>query len=196
MDATEAQDLLQEVEGVRRRARADRRATSLPLLVFGSLTLVGALLQTLTAPYPNYGLVFLGPIGFALVALCYRRREIRTGVGRPARSYLVAAVVTLLFVPSFVLLGSPVLSGLGLLGIAAWQRDRYLGLWAVVCGVVGGLEAFAVLSNRLYDVSDALGFHSDTSGYFSWSSSLVFGMLGLALVLAGLHARRREVVRA
>ncbi len=182
MDATAAHDLLEEVEGVRRRARGDRRATSAPLLVFGAITLVDALLQMASDPFPNYGLVFLGPVGFALVALYYQRSEVRTGVGRPALTYVVAAVVTLLLVPLFVLLGAPVLVGLGLLAIAVGQRNRYLGLWAVVCGVVGGLEAFSVLSNRLYDVW----------GYFSWSSSVVFGVLGLALVVAGLHARRKE----
>ena len=193
MDGAAAHDVLEEVEGVRRRARADRRPTSVPLLVFGAITLVDALLQTATDPFRNFGLVFLGPIGFALVALHYQRREVETGVGRPARPYLIAAVVSLLFVPFFVLLGAQVLVGLGLLVIAVGQRNRYLSLWAVVCGVVGGLEAFYVFSNRLYELAEAFGFYSDSYGYFSWASSVVFGLLGLALVLAGLHARRREL---
>ncbi len=107
---------------------------------------------------------------------------------------MIAAVVTLFLAPGLVLIGGPPLIGAGLLTIAVQQQNRYLGVWAVVYGVVGCLEAFYVLSNRLYDLSDALGFASEKSGYFSWSSALVFGVLGLMLVGAGLVARRRELV--
>lgn len=193
MRPTVTRELLHEVEGVRRRARGDRRATSVPLLVFGGLAVADALLRVASDPFRNFALVLLAPLGFAVVALHYRRREIDTGVGRPIRLYVIAAVVTLLLAPGLVLFGAPPLIGAGLLVIAVHQRNRYLGVWAVVYGVVGCLEAFAVFSNRLYDLSDALGFASDESGYFSWSSAIVFGVLGLMLVATGLYARRREV---
>lgn len=193
MDPTATHDLLHEVDDVRQRARGDRRATSVPLLVFGGLTIVDALLRAASDPFRNLALVLLAPVGFALVALYYRRREIGTGVGRRSRPYAIAALVTLAAVPFMVLLGAPVLVGIGLLVIAVQQRNRYLGIWAVVYGVVGSLEALYVFSNRLYEANEALGLNSGTSGYFSWSSSLVFGALGVVLVGAGLYARRKEV---
>ena len=137
--------------------------------------------------------MLLAPIGFALVALLYRRREIGTGVGRRSRSYAIAAGATLFLVPFLLLLGPSVLAGVGLLVIAIQQGNRTLGVWAVVYAVIGGLEAFAVVSNRLFDLNNALGWNSGTSGYFTWSSSLVFGVLGLAMVVAGFCARRGEV---
>ena len=193
MDPTATRGLLDDVDDVRQRARGDRRATSVPLLVFGGLTLVDALLRAGSDPFRNYALVLLAPVGFALVALYYRRRELGTGVGRRSRAYAIAALVTLVAVPFMVLLGAPVLVGIGLLVIAVQQRNRYLGVWAVVYGVVGSLEALYVFSNRLYEANEALGLNSGTSGYFSWSSSLVFGALGVVLVGAGLYARRKEV---
>ncbi len=84
MRPTDTRELLHEVEGVRRRAQADRRATSVPLLVFGGLALLDAVLRVASDPFRNFALVLLAPIGFALVALYYRRREIETGVGRRA----------------------------------------------------------------------------------------------------------------
>ncbi|HXQ44233.1 MAG TPA: hypothetical protein VN816_06315 [Acidimicrobiales bacterium] len=192
MDATEADELIHQVAGLRRRVRSDRRATSLPLFVFGGITLLDALLRSLLDPIGTVLLVLLAPAGFAFVALSSRRREIVLGVGGRTRPYTIAAVVTLVTLPVVFLFGAYELVGVGLLVIALMQRNWYLGVWAVVYGVVGGLEALDAISNRLYGAGEALGFARARDGYFSWSSSLVYGTLGVALIGAALYARRRE----
>jgi len=194
--AIAADELINQVGGLRRRARGDRRATSVPLLVFGAITLLDAVLRSVLDPVGDALLLLLAPAGFAFVALCYRRREVALGVGGRTRPYAIAAVVTLVTLPVVFLFGAYELVGLGLLVIALTQRNWYLGAFAVVYGVVGGLEALGAISNRLYGASEALGFARARDGYFSWSSSLVYGTLGVALVGAGLYARRRETAPA
>ena len=128
----------------------------------------------------------LAPAGLAFIAWCYRRQEARTGVGTKARPYWVVALAmfgVLAVLPFLVVLGvAPALAGLGLLAIAIHQRNRYLGAWAVIYGLVAFLEGIHFLSNRL----------SDMGGDVPWSSSLVLGVLGLALIAAGLRAREKE----
>lgn len=189
MDARVADEMLTEMEAVRRQVRADRRATSLPLLVFGALIVFDAVARALSNPFRSVLWALLAPVGLALVAWLHRRREVRTGVGTDARSYRMAALAVLgalVVLPFLVVIGlGPAVAAAGLLGVAVHQGNRYLAGWAVLYGVVAVLEGFAVFSNRLYDIF----------GYFSWSSSLVLGLLGLALVGAGLHARRAETAR-
>jgi hypothetical protein len=192
MHAIAADELITQVGGLRRRARGDRRATSVPLFVFGAITLLDALLKSVLDPIGNVLLLLLAPAGFAVVALSYRRRELTKGVGGRTRPYTIAAVVTLVTLPVVLLFGTYELVGLGLLVIALTQRNWYLGAWAVVYGVVGGLEALGAVSNRLYGAAEALGFARARDGYFSWSSSLVYATLGVALIGAGLYARRKE----
>ncbi len=194
MHAIAADELIQQVGDLRRRARGDRRATSVPLLVFGAITLLDALLRSVLDPGGDAVLLLLAPAGFVVVALYYRRRELSTGVGGRTRPYALAAVVTVVTLPLVLLFGAYELVGVGLLAIALTQRNWYLGAWAVVYGVIGGLEALAAVSNRLYGAADALGFARARDGYFSWSSSLVYGALGVALIGAGVYARRRESV--
>ncbi|MGI9119903.1 MAG: hypothetical protein ACR2G7_07265 [Acidimicrobiales bacterium] len=198
MEVTTARDLIDELDDVRRQARRDRRVTSVPLLTFGVLTLLNAVTFVRE---PNRGLYWLlaGPAGFGLIAWYYRRHEVSVGVGSAAGTYgrwalgLLAALVLL---PVLILFGAPFgLIALGLLIIAIRQRNRYLGAWAVVYGVLGVLEGFSFLTNRVYDLAGFLGYRSGTSSYFSWAPSLVTGLLGLMLVGAGLVALRHEVGR-
>jgi hypothetical protein len=197
MDGITAQELLTATGNVRRQARSDRRATSVPLLVFGALTVVDAVLRGVLSPIGNVVLLVLAPAGFALIALFYRRQERSTGVGSRKGSFTFAAVlVALLLVvllPLVLILGMYAVVGIGLAVIALRQRNLALGCWAVLYGVVGGLEGLSLISNRLYSLDDHLGLARVRDGYFSWSSSLVYGVLGLALLVAGLHARRREL---
>jgi len=193
MDAATANEVLGDVGAVQRRVRGDRRATSVPLIVFGAITLLVAVIEPMLDWAGTVTLFLLAPVGFLLVALIYRRREIAFGVGGRERAYTVAAISTLLLLPILGLaLGSYALVGIALIIIAMLQRNLQLAIWALVFGVVGGLEHLSLISNRLYSLADSLSIYRSNDGYFSWSSSLVFGILGLALIVGGLLAQRAE----
>jgi intracellular septation protein A len=193
MDSATAKEMLGDAGAVQRRVRGDRRATSVPLIVFGTITLIAAVIEPMVDWAGTLALFLLAPIGFVSVALIYRRREIAFGLGGRERAYTVAAISTLLLLPILGLaLGSYALIGLALVIIAMLQRNLQLGIWALVFGVVGGLEHLSLISNRLYSLTDTLGINRSQDGYFSWSSSLVFAILGLALIVGGLLARHSE----
>jgi hypothetical protein len=83
----------------------------------------------------------------------------------------------------------------GLLVLAALQRNRYLAAWAVVLGLLGGLERFFVLSNRLYDLAQWLGWFGESEDYgllTELAQPIVYAALGGLLLAAGLVALRRE----
>jgi hypothetical protein len=197
MDAMAVGDVLVDVEHTQKRARGDRRATSVPLIVFGALTLVDALIRSLSDPTANALALLLAPIGFAAIALYYRRREIVVGVGSKPRPYAVAALVVVLgavlLVSVLLVFGVYAVVGLGLLAIAVGQRNLALGVCAIVYGVVGALEGLSLISNRLYAAADWFGLFRGSDGYFSWSPSLVYGVLGALLIGAGLLARKHEM---
>ena len=196
MDANSVQAVLRDVEGVKRRARRDRRATSVPLLTFGWLTLLEAFLSAVADPYRSLYWLIAAPAGLAFVAWYYRRHEIDSGVGTRSSSYwhwALAVLAALVLLPFLIVLGAPLaLVGIGLLSIAVRQRNMYLGAYAVVFAVVGMLESFYLVTNRLYDFSQWAGWYSDTSGYFPWAPSFVSALLGLIIVGAGAVAARRE----
>jgi intracellular septation protein A len=193
MDSATAKEMLGDVGVVQRRVKGDRRATSVPLIVFGSITLIAAVIEPMVDWAGTLALFLLAPVGFLSVALIYRRREIAFGLGGRERAYTVAAISTLLLVPILGLaLGSYALVGIALIIIAMLQRNLQLAIWALVFGVVGGLEHLSLISNRLYSLADSLGIYRSNDGYFSWSSSLVFGILGLALIVGGLLAQHAE----
>jgi hypothetical protein len=193
VDPMAASEMLSEVGAVQRRVRGDRRATSVPLVVFGVLTVTIAVLGPKFVWAPALALFFLAPLGFLVVAIIYKRREISLGVGGRAHAYKVAAITTLLALPFLgFFVGEYAVIGLALLIIAILQRNPTLGLWAVVFGVIGGLERFYLLSNRLYPIADALGVNRNSDGYFSWGSALVYGCLGIAMIAGGLYTRHRE----
>jgi hypothetical protein len=142
-------ELMEEMGDLRQRARSDRRATSTPLLILGAITVLDAVLRAVVDPTGDLILLLLAPAGFLWAARYFRRREMATGVGGRSRSYVVVAVVILailVVLPLLVLLGVYALVGMGLLAIAVTQRNLYLGVWAVVYGVLGGLESFFVIS--------------------------------------------------
>lgn len=193
MDSATSKEMLGDVGVVQRRVRGDRRATSVPLIVFGSITLIAAVIEPMVDSAGTLALFLLAPVGFLSVAFIYQRREIALGLGGRQRAYKVAALSTLLLLPILGLaLGSYALIGLALFIIAMLQRNLQLGIWALVFGVVGGLEHLYWISNRLYSLADSLGINRSQDGYFSWSSSLVFAVLGLALIVGGLFALHAE----
>jgi hypothetical protein len=188
VDGPDARAMLEDTERLRRRARADRRPSSVPLLVFAYLTVLGAPLAAGRLwPLGQYYWLVAGPVGFLLVGWWYRRQQVRSGVGHGRGSWAVTGAVVLLALLQLpVLWLSPFVTvAAGLLGVAVLQRNPYLACWAVVFGVVGTLEQFLVLSNRLSGrlAGDVVG----DSG-----SALVYGALGVLLLVAGLVALHRE----
>ncbi|HEV7978879.1 hypothetical protein [Amycolatopsis sp.] len=190
-------DLTHELERLRARVRADRRATSDPLLVFGALVLgfavAGPFLGGLGAGGRHLGLLVFWPVltFFALLGLWLgsRRRAARDGVGEGSPSYravtagyvvaqvvIIVVLIPVLFVGVFLPLVWPAAV---LAAIGAWQRNRTLVLLGVVIGVAGGLESLVVLR---------LGLPPE----WAWLQSVVYALAGVALLTAGLVTRRRE----
>jgi len=199
MERTDAQALLRDAERLRRRARGDRHASSVPLLIFGALTVISAPLALFLWPVGGWLWLLAGPAGFLATGWWYRRQQTRSGIGEGRGSYTVAGVSTLL---AFVLLPVvwiaplPVVAA-GLLAVAALQRNRYLAAWATVLGLLGGLEHFLVLSNRLYDLAEWLGWFREPRNYGlldELGPPTVFAAVGGLLLAAGLVALRRERV--
>src|SRR5262245_23515141 len=108
-------DLTQDLERLRAQVRADRRATSAPLLVFGGLVVgyavAGPLLGGMGGGVRHPGLLVFWPV-LSVIALLglwmgSRRRAVRDGVGegRPSyrtvtAGYVVAQVViVVMFIP-------------------------------------------------------------------------------------------------
>jgi hypothetical protein len=200
MEAAETQALVADLESLKRRARADRRATSLPLLTFGAIALAGAAITAASGTVSNWTFfywILAVPAGFGFLAWRQQRRAALTGVGGGNEPYRWFALgFPLLFViPLGLLVITFPLAAIaaGLLYVAARQHNRYLGICAAVFGIVGTVEvSFAVVRNRLYEVTRALGFHEEKYGYFSWADALALGLLAGFLLGAGLVARRRE----
>jgi len=70
-------------------------------------------------------------------------------------------------------------------------------VWAAVLGLLGGLEHFLVLSNRLYDLAEWLGWFREPRNYGlldELGPPTVFAAVGGLLLAAGLVALRRERV--
>ena len=212
MGVASTQALLADTAGLRQQARADRRATSAPLIAFGLLTVLDAGAQGLANPTQALLLIFLGPAGFVLLARYYRRRELATGVGTRSDSYVRAGLVSLgviLMLPFLALLpfmlgqtyvptlvfgpfGLYGLVGVSLLVLALNQRNAYLGAWALLYGIVGCLEGLSLVSNELYATAYRLGLFRSSDGYFPWGSSIVYAAMGLAMTGVGLYVRRGE----
>ena len=79
--------------------------------------------------------------------------------------------------------------------IAILQRNAYLASWAAAFGVLGTLEQFLVLSNRLYDLAEWRGWFTEPRDYGivdDLGQPVVYGALGLMLLVAGLVALHRE----
>jgi hypothetical protein len=183
MDGPDARALLDDTRRLRRRARADRHPSSVPLLVFAYLTLLGAPLAIARLwPLGQYYWVLAGPAGFLIIGWWYRRQEVRRGVGQGRGSYTLAGVSVLLalvLVPFLWFSPLPAVAA-GLVAVAVLQRNAYLAFWVAVFGVLGTLEQFFVLSNRLGGAAGDLG------------QPVVYGALGVLLLVAGLVALHRE----
>lgn len=195
-----AREQLDHVSRLRQRARAQRAATSVPLLVFGGITLVGGALPDaglgLAGAWSLYWIV-AGPLGFWAVHRYQRRRLQRTGVGPGRGSYAAVSLALVLAVVVvggiFLLFGGPLVAiALGLLAVALYQRNWPLAAAALLYGLVAGLEGFHLISNRLMELVFAFDLNRGTSGYFPEARSIVIVTLGVVTLAAGLLAARRE----
>jgi hypothetical protein len=198
MEGPAARALLDDTERLRRRARADRHPSSVPLLVFACLTLFGAPLAVAQLwPLGQYYWAIAGPVGFVLIGWWYRRRQVRSGVGQGRGSYTVAGVamvLALVLVPFLWIAPLPAVAA-GLVAIAILQRNAYLASWAAAFGVLGTLEQFLVLSNRLYDLAEWRGWFTEPRAHGivdDLGQPVIYGALGLLLLVAGLVALHRE----
>jgi uncharacterized membrane protein YccC len=166
-------ELLGHVERLRRRARADRRATSAPLLVFGVLSLA----------YPSVsdGLFWMaaGPLGFLVLAVIYRHRAVATGVGSGRGvTAVVTGVLLLTFCLSPLALAPTAATALGLLVLAAVQGNRVLLGWAAAFAVVMGLAGS--------------GLFNGSSARYGVAEALLAAALGAGMTVTGAHLLRRE----
>ena len=184
MAAVDPRSILAGTGELQAQARADRgNPASVPLIVFGLLTLVSAPLRMAGFPLAALFWIAAGPIGLWAVAVWNRRRRVRTGVGAGRTSYGWAGLALLgllVFLPLVWITPEAAVAAV-LLYIAWRERSLYLGVCAVAFGVLGGLEDFVVFSNLLGKIY-----------YVSWWSSAVYATLGCLLVLAGLVAGWRE----
>lgn len=198
---TDPARLVPELDRLRARVRADQRATSAPLVVFGVLILLypvldGPLTGPLAAGGRHVALLAYWPVATAvgLVALWFaaRHRARRDGVGagrrdygHATRRYLIALLlIVLLMLPVlFVGVFAPLVWPAAVLAALAWWRhDTQLGRWAAVTGVLGGTAA--VLAVAAAGTADA--------GWL-WLVWVGQGLLGLAMIGGAALARRREL---
>lgn len=188
--AGEAAGLQSHVAAIRSRVRRELRATSFPLLLLGTAIVVGEAPQIASGGW-NMGLFggdwFTGLLltaAFAALWWTYRRRALRSGVGRPAGFGAATALGLVLISIGLVLLafmGPFILFGPGLLLVASWQRNAMLAWWAALAGGLGVLEGFFGITNRL-----------PASVWRDWEHPAIYLALGVLTVLAGLAARLRE----
>jgi hypothetical protein len=199
MTGTDPSQLLPDLDRLRARVRADQRATSAPMLVFGALIVGYAAIGGLYAGQLHAGsrhltLLAYWPLATAvgLVALWWsaRRRAGQDGVGEgrhtyrsATRAYLIALVlIVVLFLPVlFIGVFTPMIWPAAVLAaVAAWQRNRLLGTWAAAIGVAGAAESVLVIASQ------------GLSPAWWWLQPAVYTALGMALVAGGLVIGRRE----
>lgn len=188
-----------DLDRLRARVRADQRSTSAPMLAFGVLIVAYAVLGTGygarldTAGGRHLMLLLFWPLatiaGLVALWLSARRRAVRGGVGEGRLGYggatLVVILVLVLVVPLTPLLFVGVFAPMAwvaavLAALAWWRRDRVLGAWAAVIGVLGAAEAVLLVAP------------GDLGAGWWWLPSLGYGALGLALVVGGIVVARRE----
>ncbi len=189
MQEREAAELLDSVARVRRRTRLSMSALWFPLVVFGSLTLVSAVVswQVSADALGAYWLV-AAPVGSVATSLFYRRRERRVGLEMPARPAVLAVAVILLGAfgsgalggvlgaETLAAVGPPLSVSAGYLMFARLERSLPLGAVAVALAVT------------------ALGVVA--AGTTPEDATTVLAVVyGLAFVVTGLAYRLQRAVR-
>lgn len=194
LDPPQAQALSDELEQVRRRARGDLHAASVPLFVLGLLAIGGALAD-LSDPMMVTRLywTFAGPAGLLVTAWWFHRLQRRHGAGTGAGPLVtITILITCAAVASGFLPIGGVITAIGFVALAVTQRNRVLATAAVIFGLVtAAQQPFGFISNSVYNrIPDAaalgiLRYHG---------SAVVYAILGLLLLGVGVSAFRQERV--
>lgn len=174
------------------RVRADRHATSYPLIVIGAVGVHYASSTLASSIRPVYGV----PLAFVVVWALQWRNERRTGVGTGNDDALLVAFGVFLLVSLFQSASWQTLvsqdssqfdllwvlspAGIGLAAIGVRQRNRTLVAW-------GGCTVAALVLGDLLDES-YLQLRDSAISYVELIPQLAF----LAVTVAGALAYRRE----
>lgn len=187
--------VLDDLEALRASTRVDLRPTSVPLIVFGLLLLLAAMLPeaTFELPWSAYWAV-AGPLGFAFVAYWYRRIEREVGIGDLSRHYAAGAIGTALLIAMaasvFIFFVSPLAgAGVSLLVVARASRGRWIGAVGGVLLVLGLLEPWFILSNRVFEIAQLFGHPDGSEAIFRYSRNVIAGVIAAGVLAAGIIAR-------
>ena len=182
-----------DIERLRTRVRADRRETSVPLLVLGTLAVLSSLVSTFAG-----GLLLALPAVLSLfgLALYYRRRERRVGVGTAAQRWTTAGLwvlVVSVLVPGLAMLFLPPVAIVGIVVtvMGVRERNRALIVGGSAAAVLAGLEQWYVISNRFWDLAKLVDAGPKT-WWVANAQQFVFGSLAGALLAAGVVALGQE----
>jgi hypothetical protein len=188
---------LEDIERLRERVRADRRTVTAPLIVFGGLILVHAVLALLasSAGAGSRHLIALsywplaGAAGLLLLWIHAHRLAEREGVGEGPRSYrpltfgyLVSLPLLALFLlPAFFLgVWAPVVWPAAILfAVGVRQRNQTLKKVGKGLAAAGAVQLLLVL------VAAAAGAGA------AWAAFAVGPVAGLALIAAAFLMQRR-----
>lgn len=196
MGTPKSNEVLGEVDRLRKLAWADRRPSSVPLYIFGALAILSAAFEL--SDLSLWRLVYwviAGPTAFLLCAAWYKHHRVTTGVGAGRGSYMTTGVVLLIsfaiVIPLWIIAFPTI--GFALLVIAVRQRNTYMAICAIFFGASGFLVSIFTFNNLLYRLADNFGYFKSSNGYFSGATATVDVVWGLLMVAAGYIAYRREI---
>jgi uncharacterized RDD family membrane protein YckC len=195
LEPPQARALLDDLDEVRRRARGDLHAASVPLFVLGSLAIGGALAD-LSDPMMVTALywTFAGPAGLLVTALWFHRLQFRHGAGTGAGPLVtITILITCVAVASGFFPIGGVITAIGFVALAVTQRNRVLATAAVIFGLVtAAQQPFGFISNSVYNrIPDATAL-----GILEYhGSAVVYAILGSLLLGVGVRALRQERTR-
>jgi hypothetical protein len=174
MERVNAEQLIDDVEEQRRRARKGLGGYWFPMVLFGGIALVAALTLELGAPERVLALwIVAAPAGIVATSIYYGRRTHRTGLGAPPLPFILTGLGIAVGASLLGWLGhdSPIgyagpllVIGAGYLIFAWLERSRLAGAFAV---------ALVVAAVGLYLIHPLHGF------------SLSMAFLGLGSLLVG-----------